>query len=223
MVKTANYFTLQNQDQKIKEWKETIFSQVRDRKHLKLQPPKAALLVVDMINYFASPKGGAWLPATTALVQNLQLLLAAWRAHRLPVVFTRHCHHNREETGMLGKFYRDYISWGGYSARIIDEFPLFPEDKVIRKTTYDAFYQTELREFLEEKKVKQVLVTGVMTNLCCETTARNAFVKGFEVYFPVDGSCTASENLHLASLLNLASGFARLTDIGEVVNCLNRL
>ncbi|MGM0596770.1 MAG: isochorismatase family protein [Myxococcota bacterium] len=220
MVKSENYFTMQNRKQKINEWKETIFSQVRDRKHLKLQPPKAALLVIDMINYFASPEGKAWLPGTAALVKNLQLLLNSWRTQELPVIFTRHCHRNQNELGMIGKFYSDYISCGNDSARIIDEFPLFPEDKVIRKTTYDAFYQTDLLEFLEEKEVKQVLVTGVMTNLCCETTARSAFVHGFEVYFPVDGSCTAGEKLHLASLLNLASGFARLTDIREVINCL---
>jgi len=53
-----------------------------------------------------------------------------------------------------------------------------------------------------------VVICGVMTHLCCETTARSAFMRGFEVFFTVDGTATYTEAFHRASLLNLSHGFA---------------
>ncbi|MEW6239950.1 MAG: isochorismatase family protein, partial [Chloroflexota bacterium] len=61
---------------------------------------------------------------------------------------------------------------------------------------------------LRDLEVEQVVITGVMTHLCCETTARAAFVRGFDVFYVVDGTATYTEAFHRASLLNLAHGFA---------------
>jgi isochorismate hydrolase len=55
-----------------------------------------------------------------------------------------------------------------------------------------------------------------MTNLCCETTARDAFVRDFRVFFLADGTATANHDLHLSSLKNLAFGFATITTFGEL-------
>lgn len=60
--------------------------------------------------------------------------------------------------------------------------------------------------------VEEVVVTGVMTNLCCETTAREAFVRGFRVFFSADATATANRELHEATLKNMAYGFAYLVD-----------
>ncbi len=51
--------------------------------------------------------------------------------------------------------------------------------------------------------ITNVVISGVLTNLCCETTARSAFVKDFNVFFLSDGNATASEEMHKATLLNL--------------------
>ena len=79
---------------------------------------------------------------------------------------------------------------------------------IVKKTQYDAFYKTNLKKILNKYKIKQVLITGVMTNLCCETTARSAFIQGFKVFFVVDGTCTQNEMMHRATLINLSYGFA---------------
>ena len=68
--------------------------------------------------------------------------------------------------------------------------------------------------------MRQVVVCGVLTNLCCETTARSAFMRGFEVYFLEDGTATFSEEMHEAALLNLGYGFAILTKIDDVIRAL---
>lgn len=60
--------------------------------------------------------------------------------------------------------------------------------------------------------VEEVIVIGVMTNLCCETTAREAFVRGYRVFFSTDATATVSGELHDAALMNLAYGFAYLVD-----------
>ena len=60
--------------------------------------------------------------------------------------------------------------------------------------------------------MEEVIVTGVMTNLCCETAARDAFVRGFRVFFSTDATGTADAELHDAALKNLAYGFAYLVD-----------
>ena len=78
---------------------------------------------------------------------------------------------------------------------------------VLQKKQYDAFHQTDLESILRGRGVEQVVVTGVMTHLCCETTARAAFVRGFEVFFCVDGTATYTEELHHAALLTLTHGF----------------
>lgn len=86
------------------------------------------------------------------------------------------------------------------------------EDTVVEKNTYSAFMGTGLEEMLKTMGVEEVIVAGVMTNLCCETTARDAFVRGFRVFFSTDGTATSNEELHLATLKNVAYGFGYLVD-----------
>ena len=87
----------------------------------------------------------------------------------------------------------------------------------IEKKQYDAFLQTLLEETLRQRKIEQIVITGVMTHLCCETTARSAFMRGFEVFFTVDGTATYNEELHRASLLTLSHGFAVPVTVDELL------
>jgi len=78
-----------------------------------------------------------------------------------------------------------------------------------------------LEERLVEMGVEEVIVAGVMTNLCCETTAREAFVRGFRVFFSADATATSSVDLHDATLNNLAYGFAYLLDCDRLKQALS--
>ena len=93
----------------------------------------------------------------------------------------------------------------------------FSTGDVIQKSQYDAFFGTTLEGLLRRKVVDQVVISGVMTHLCCETTARSAFMRGFEVFFLVDGTATYNEEFHRAALLNLAHGFAIVTLVDQVL------
>jgi len=95
------------------------------------------------------------------------------------------------------------------------------QGNLIEKSQYDAFLNTGLEKLLKEKGIKQVVIGGVMTHLCCETTARSAFMRGFEVFFLVDGTATYNESFHQASLINLSHGFAEIKLVSEIMDSLH--
>ena len=101
---------------------------------------------------------------------------------------------------------------GTAEAELMPELERLPEDMVVGKNTYSAFRNTRLEEQLREMGVEEVIVTGVMTNLCCDTTAREAFIRGFRVFFSTDATATSDLELHEATLKNLAYGFAYFVD-----------
>ena len=74
-----------------------------------------------------------------------------------------------------------------------------------------GFYGTDLEIVLRVLRVEDLAICGVLTNLCCESTARDAFFRDFRVFFHADATGTDSEEMHLASLLNLGYGFAYVT------------
>ena len=90
------------------------------------------------------------------------------------------------------------------------------------KHRYSAFYNTDLETVLRCLKVEDLVIAGVMTNMCCESTARDAYYRDYRVFFPADGTGTINEDMHLASLLNLAYGFALVTTSEAIVAAMGR-
>lgn len=85
------------------------------------------------------------------------------------------------------------------------------------KRMYDAFHNTRLQALLEEKGIRHVIIGGVMTELCCETTARSAFCKGYDVTFLSDGTGTDAASHHQATLRALNFGFATVVKVHEAI------
>ncbi|XAR69531.1 hypothetical protein NMG60_11001157 [Bertholletia excelsa] len=172
-------------------------------------PKSSVLLVIDMQNYFLS--------IAKPILPAIRTTIDLCRRSSIPVIFTRHNHKSLSDAGMLGEWWNnDLIMDGTPEAELIPE--LAPEDgkEVVEKNTYSAFRGTRLEERLREMGVEEVIVAGVMTNLCCETTAREAFVRGFRVFFSTDATATSSKELHEATLKNLAYGFAYLVDCSRL-------
>jgi len=173
---------------------------------LRFRPREAALLIIDMQRYFLDEESHAFLPSAPAIVPGIKNLLAAFRRKNLLTIFTRHAN-NPQNARMLGKWWSDLIVEGDEMSEIIADLP-GDGSTIVKKSQYDAFHQTALEETLKNNGITQVVITGVMTHLCCETTARSAFVRGFEVIFVIDGTATENEEFHMAALTNLAHGFA---------------
>lgn len=217
MAKRAGaYVSPHTLEARTRAWLREVRELTRPRPKLRLSPERCALLVVDMIEYFAQPEGRAFLPATEAIAPRIAKLVALWRRLGAPLAFTRHGHDGPEDLGMLGRFYSDYIREGLPESRIIRQLEPREGEPVFRKRTYDAFWGTALQELLEGWRVEQLLLAGVLTHRCCETTARSAFVRGFEVYVPADATASSSERLHLGSLLSMADSCAVVLSVEEV-------
>jgi nicotinamidase-related amidase len=76
-------------------------------------------------------------------------------------------------------------------------------ERIIWKHRYSAFYNTNLETILRGTGVTDLVITGVLTNCCCESTARDAFFRDFRVFFLADATATSEPEFHLASLKNL--------------------
>jgi len=223
MVKrSGRYVDLADSRTTASSWLDEVRSFVRPRPELVLKPAQCALLVVDMLNYFAHPDGAAYLPATDVATARIAQLVAHWRSLGAPLFFTQHCHQGPHDLGMLGRFFSDCIRCGTWESRIVEALAPQPNEKVITKTTYDSFFGTGLEEMVRDSAATQILVTGCLTHMCCETTARSAFVRGFEVYVSADGCASSCERLHVDSLLSMADSVAIIMSCEEVEKACTR-
>lgn len=100
---------------------------------------------------------------------------------------------------------------GSPESELHSDLAALPNEKVILKHRYSAFYNTDLETVLRCLKIEDLIITGIMTNLCCESTARDAYYRDYRVFFLADGTGSISEEMHLASLVNVAFGFAFVT------------
>ena len=206
------YFTPENIRQKAGEMLRDL-GNLHKARPLDLQ--KSALLVLDMQDYFLDSAAHAFIPSGGSIIPGIQKLVAAFTQSRRPVVFTRHIN-TPEDAGTMSRWWRDVITDDNPLSRITDALDT-SRGLILQKSQYDAFYNTKLVKILRENFATQVVITGVMTHLCCETTARSAFVRGFDVFFTVDGTATYNEDFHRAALQNLAHGFATPVLLEEFV------
>ncbi|MCP4218358.1 MAG: isochorismatase family protein [bacterium] len=188
------------------------------RKRLKgrFLPASSALLVLDMQDYFLSGDSHAFVPASGAIVPKINALQEAFCREGLPIYRTRHLN-DADNAGQMGSWWREVLVESNPLSRIAEEVAGTDAETVV-KSQYDAFYNTDLEKRLRDRGVTQVVVTGVMAHLCCETTARAAFVRGFEVFFVIDAVASYNREFHKAALLNLSHGFAVPLLTGEILD-----
>lgn len=191
----------------LRPWRDRHGSQIFKRN-------ECALLVLDMQTFFLDENSHAFVPSGPAILAGVQRLVEVFEHHNRPVVYTRHLN-TPSGAGLMGVWWQDLIQEEAIDSRIVPQLD-HPGRIVICKGQYDAFYQTDLERLLQSKSVTQVVITGVMTHLCCETTARSAFARGLEVFFTIDGTATYNESFHRASLLNLSHGFAIAVLVDEI-------
>jgi bifunctional isochorismate lyase/aryl carrier protein len=208
------YFSLESLGNQAEHMREHVQSLV-GRRALPFTPASSALLVLDMQNYFLYPASHAYIPSAEAIIPGIKTLIQSYRSQAQPVIFTRHVN-TPQDAASMGRWWYDLIAEDSPLSQIIPELEV-GDSPVLLKNQYDAFFNTDLEGRLREKGVTKVLVSGVMTHLCCETTARSAFMRGFDVFALVDGMASYNAQFHQASLLNLAHGFATLLLMGEAL------
>lgn len=164
-----------------------------------------ALLVIDMQRYFLDTNSHAFVPVASFVQEKIGSVLENFRQKNLPVFFTYFATALGEKDP-VENWWEGSVKEGSGGAEL--SIKTMEWEPVIRKRAYSAFYDTDLEEMLKNKGVKKLLITGVLSNLCCESTVRDAFDRGFEVYFLVDGMAAYNEAMHRATLQNLSYGFS---------------
>lgn len=201
---------------KSKQWRKKIapFNQHR----MEIKTDAAALMVIDMQKFFLDPKSPTFTCGGLAILPTLKRLIAAFRDTGRPVIYARHVHHpDRIDAGIMGWWWDGMCLEGSPESELHDEIAPLPNEKVITKHRYSAFYNTDLETILRCLKIEDLVISGIMTNMCCESTARDAYFRDYRVFFLADCTGSINEQMHLASLLNLAYGFAYVTTAGDII------
>jgi nicotinamidase-related amidase len=176
-----------------------------------------ALLVVDMQNGFCHPEGsfpriGRGLEGAMEAVDNAAVAVGQARAAGIPVVFTRHVYrpgrpdegaalirNSPELAGVSG------LAGGTWDADVCAKLDCAPDDLVVDKVRFDAFQWTSLEPLLRGLDVTALMICGVVTNICVETTARSAFMRDFPVTLLADCCAAKTRRLHELSVEVLSS------------------
>ena len=204
------YVTHATLEARTRAWLERIAPHNVHAMHLDV--PASALLVIDMQRFFLDEESPTFTCGGPVVLPNVKRLVSAFRAAHRPVIFTRHVHHPGDlDSGIMGWWWEGKCLEGSPESEIHAELAPLTGEKVVFKHRYSAFHDTDLATVLRCLGVRDLAITGVMTNLCCESTARDAYFRDYRVFFPADATATVTEEMHLASLLNLAYGFAFVT------------
>lgn len=185
-----------------------------------------ALILVDLQNDFCHSEGtGAKrgkkvkAPAFHEALENMTILLESARSSAMPIihVISEHSDWSMSPRG-YERFGRcdqqphlSYCEPGSWGADIYHPFKPEPDEKVVIKHRYSAFLHTDLEMFLRSLQINQIIVIGLYTDVCIDSTVRDAYMRDFSVTIPYD--CVTSDNLRLHHMtLELLKGtFADIT------------
>ncbi len=187
----------------------------------------AAFLIVDMQNDFVRVGAPLEVADARATIAPIGKVLQRFRAARRPVVFTRFVATPQET--LLWKwspqiyppvncchrgFRRAYsdIRSERECIAVIDELAPRPEEHVVDKFGYGAFFHTNLEDILRAERVDTVVVAGTVTQICVEETARESFHHGFKTIVLSDGVSSFDPELQRAMLKNFAMKFGIVMD-----------
>lgn len=196
--------------------KETGKKASHQNRNIVFPPQTSALFVIDMQHFFCDPSSHAYFIDSKKIIPNIHKLLTIYRQQALPIIFTRCALLRTEKPGSMGRWWHDVLYDNDPLSNVIDSLHPLPNEHVIRKTQYSAFFETNLDKILKKLKVTTILITGVLTHLCCETTARDAFMRNYDVFFVTDATAADTPTLHDASLQTLSDGFAIMAATDEV-------
>jgi ureidoacrylate peracid hydrolase len=192
----------------------------------RVAPATTRLLVVDVQNDFLADGGwfanhGHDLGAMRRAVDNIERFLPVARAAGVRPVFIRAIYDEKWlskpmlERHQLVGLDRQHCQEGTWGAEFYVVRPQ-PGDDVVVKHRYSAFIGTELAPLLRAQGVENLLIVGVTTNVCVESTARDGYMLDYHVVLVEDCTASYSEEPHRATLANIRRAFGRVVTAAEV-------
>lgn len=189
-----------------------------------IMPDKTALIIVDVQNDYcheegALAAGGNDVSAVREMMPQLHGLIAAARTQGVPVIYIQTFHEkatdspvwtSRSGRGSLGVCRRG--SWG---AEFYEVAPL-PEEIIVNKHRYSAFINTRLDSVLRSQRIETLIMTGVSTNVCVESTARDGFMLDYQIVMVQDACASYSRAAHEMTLENMKGYFGVVASAADI-------
>jgi ureidoacrylate peracid hydrolase len=209
----------------------------RGREHVYdgLDPKKCALVVVDMQNAFMLPGVAHSLcPMAEMIVPNINRLARAVRATGgtvfwIKTTFTEEALRSWSTYFEMARPERvakriEALSAGSLGHQLWGGLDVQAQDPIVEKNRFSAFIQgsSGLAAALRERGLDTVLVTGTVTNVCCESTARDAMMLNFKTIMVTDGNAAATDEDHTASLVAFYLSFGDVMSTDMLIGCLER-
>lgn len=194
----------------------------RGRRHAyeRLMPTRTALVVIDMVPFFLREN-----PYCRGIVPNIARLADALRSAGGMVAWV--LPKAGEPSPWAIEFFGPkiaalYAASGGsgpLAERLPPEFDLHPEDLVVEKSVASAFFpgSSALSSLLAARGIDTVLITGTVTNICCESSARDASTLGYRVIMIADANAARRDQDHNSALYNVYRSFGDVRPIAEVI------
>ena len=216
-----------------------ILDEVRERLILRrggvavfdrLSPRRTAHIVVDLQNGFMTPGQVAETPMARAIVPNVNRISAALRAVGGLVVFTQHT--ADAEAVRTWSVYFEHFFTPERRARFIEAFTpgnpghalwseldVAEQDVVIMKRRFGAFVpgSSDLHARLQERGIDTLIISGTVTQVCCDTTARDAMMMNYKEFFITDACAAPTDAEHAGTLSAMAHTFCDVRDTQSVL------
>ena len=195
---------------------------------------RTALIVVDMQNAFCAPGGscarlGFDIAMCQAAVAPCVRLADAARQAEIPVVLTRLIYRNDYRDGgvltdlvMPGLAEAACCAAETHDAELIAELTPHPQDFVVDKNRYSAFYGTPLESYLNSQDIRNLVICGVTTNVCVETTARDASQRDYRTLIVRDATGEIAPERHEWALQTLGTRFGWVVDSEDILKVWER-
>lgn len=202
--------------------------------HEKLDPGKTALIVIDMQNTFCDEGAPAEVAQSRGIVPNLNALTPRLRELGVPVIWVLHANSHYKGASDWGMFYDNFVS-GEVRARTVQgnapenqavysALQVDPTDMIVVKNRYSALIpgSSSLERVLRSLGLDTVLIAGTKTNVCCESTARDAMMLDFKVVLLSDCCAALSDEEHRSAMENIVQQFGNVVSSEEALAMLQK-
>lgn len=196
--------------------------------HPSIDPAKTALVVIDMQNTFCAEGSPAEVAASRGIVPNLNALTPKLRELGVPVIWVLHANESYGEYSDWDMFYNHIVA-GDIRERTLQanaptnqavytELQTKEGDITIVKNRYSALIpgSSSLERVLRSRGIDTILIAGTKTNVCCESTARDAMMLDFKVVMLSECCASLSDEEHRSALENIVQQFGNVVDSKEL-------
>ena len=190
---------------------------------------RSVLLVIDMQNDFVQAGAVMEVPDAKKQVPKIKGLIDVCRGLGVPVIYTVHetdplyC---PQEIAAFPHLVSSGMRKNTDGIKVVDGLKPLESEIIIQKRRFSAFYQTDLELILRGIRGRMnpcdtVIICGTVTNICCESTARDAFYRDFKVVFGTDICSAITQEAHKATLANMEI-FGRCLDVDSIMGALKK-